>query len=295
MGGGEKVLFQALKALQDEKEFQNDTLIVYSGAETSLQQLCKKVKEKFSTQINLKRNNLQFVKLKTHETMHAENYPSWTLLWQLIAYNKVCAEALRLKPCDVFIDTIGVGFAYPLVKILFGCKIVSYTHYPTISSDMISQIDTNQFNNQVAGNPLLKIGKRFYYHVLKLLYGQCGRFADQIATNSSWTDKHIRALWNQPKKTMIIYPPCDTKDLLDASPLDGPKENVMVSCGQFRPEKLHAQQLEIWKAALPKLPPNSIFYMIGGTRGDADDKLLMDLKKMATDLNLKDSVRFVVN
>jgi hypothetical protein len=35
--------------------------------------------------------------------------------------------------------------------------------------------------------------------------------------------------------------------------------------------------------------------MIGGTRGDADDKLLMDLKKMATDLNLKDSVRFVVN
>ena len=46
---------------------------------------------------------------------------------------------------------------------------------------------------------------------------------------------------------------------------------------------------------MPKLPPNSIFYMIGGTRGDADDKLLSDLKKMAIDLNLKDSVRFVVN
>ena len=69
----------------------------------------------------------------------------------------------------------------------------------------------------------------------------------------------------------------------------------MVSCGQFRPEKQHAQQLEIWKAALPKLPPGSLFYMIGGTRGEADVQLLNDLKKMAVDMNLKDSVRFVVN
>ena len=69
--------------------------------------------------------------------MHAHNYPSWTLLWQMIAYQKVCAEALSKMPCDVFVDTIGVGFAYPLVQVLFGCKVVSYTHYPTISSDML--------------------------------------------------------------------------------------------------------------------------------------------------------------
>lgn len=75
--------------------------------------------------------------------MNAEKYPTFTLLWQLIAYNKVCIEALSTVPCDVFIDTIGVGFAYPLVKILFGCKIVSYTHYPTISSDMLKQVGTN--------------------------------------------------------------------------------------------------------------------------------------------------------
>ena len=68
--------------------------------------------------------------------MLAEKYPSWTLFWQAIAYNKVCAEALRNTPCDIFIDTIGVGFAYPLVWTLFGCQILSYTHYPTISSDM---------------------------------------------------------------------------------------------------------------------------------------------------------------
>ena len=128
--------------------------------------------------------------------MEAENYPSLTLLWQLIAYNRVCAEALSTMPCDIFIDTIGVGFAYPLVKILFGCQIVSYTHYPTISSDMLKQIDTNQFNNRVAGSFVLRSVKRIYYMILKLAYSFCGRFADAIAANSSWTEAHLLALWN---------------------------------------------------------------------------------------------------
>jgi len=80
--------------------------------------------------------------------MHATNYPSFTLLWQMIAYNCVCFEALCAYPCDVFIDTIGVACAYPLVKLLLNCKVVSYTHYPMISTDMLKQIGQGaQFNN----------------------------------------------------------------------------------------------------------------------------------------------------
>jgi alpha-1,2-mannosyltransferase len=60
-------------------------------------------------------------------------------------------EALNKFPCDLIIDTIGVGFAYPLVKLVFGLKIVSYTHYPTISSDMLAQTDSVQFNNRTTG------------------------------------------------------------------------------------------------------------------------------------------------
>jgi len=44
---------------------------------------------------------------------------------------------MSVFPCDVFIDTVGVGFAYPIVKILFGVKVASYTHYPAISYDML--------------------------------------------------------------------------------------------------------------------------------------------------------------
>ena len=56
---------------------------------------------------------------------------------QLLAFQVTCFEAMTEFPCDVFIDTVGVGFAYPLVKLLFGVKVASYTHYPTISQDML--------------------------------------------------------------------------------------------------------------------------------------------------------------
>ena len=64
--------------------------------------------------------------------------PSLTLMWQCIGYWTVMYEALSKNPTDLVIDTIGVGFAYPLVKIVFGLKCISYTHYPTISTDMLS-------------------------------------------------------------------------------------------------------------------------------------------------------------
>lgn len=127
--------------------------------------------------------------------MEALNYPSFTLLWQMLAYNEVCVEALTLRPCDVFVDTVGVGFAYPLVKLLFGCQVVSYTHYPTISSDMLKQIDVAQFNNKHSASAVRRALKKVYYKGLMVLYAWCGVFADQIATNSTWTDDHINKLW----------------------------------------------------------------------------------------------------
>jgi alpha-1,2-mannosyltransferase len=67
---------------------------------------------------------------------------------QSIANIVTCYEALTLFPCDVFIDTVGVGSAFPMIKVLFGVKLLSYTHYPTVSSDMLKQTDTKSFNNK---------------------------------------------------------------------------------------------------------------------------------------------------
>jgi hypothetical protein len=44
---------------------------------------------------------------------------------------------------------MGVGFGYPFVKLLFGIKIYSYTHYPIVSLDMVA-------NNTGEGTSLKK-------------------------------------------------------------------------------------------------------------------------------------------
>jgi alpha-1,2-mannosyltransferase len=134
----------------------------------------------------------------------------------------------------VFIDTVGVGFAYPAIKVLFGVKVVSYTHYPTISSDMLKQTESKSFNNKQSG--LFAKGKKVYYYILIQLYKICGKFADQHATNSTWTHNHITEMWGQCNVTKI-YPPCDTSEIMEKIPLDAPRENILVSFAQFRPEK----------------------------------------------------------
>jgi hypothetical protein len=67
------------------------------------------------------------------------------------------------------------------------------------------------------------------------------------------------------------YPPVDTTDLMNAIPdLTAPRQNLMVSFAQFRPEKDQAMQLRVWKKVLPKIPKNSEFWLIGTVR-DEDD------------------------
>ena len=85
---------------------------------------------------------VEFVQLKTHIWMDPSHYPSFTMLWQIIAYHRTCFEALFTHPCDIFVDTVGVAFTFPFLKATFGVKLASYTHYPTISQDMLRQTET---------------------------------------------------------------------------------------------------------------------------------------------------------
>lgn len=80
--------------------------------------------------------------LNQAESLKPEHYPSLTIVWQAVASIRVCFEALQAAPCDVFVDTMGVGFAYPFVKIFFGPKVVAYTHYPIMSYDMLKVVTT---------------------------------------------------------------------------------------------------------------------------------------------------------
>lgn len=111
-----------------------------------------------------------------------KNYPSFTLFWQCLGFILCSCHAMATCPCDVFVDTMGVGFGYPFVKMIGNVKIFSYTHYPIVSSDMIDVVasGTGQFNNSasIAKSPFKKSVKIIYYQILVWFYRFCGTFAD---------------------------------------------------------------------------------------------------------------------
>ncbi|KAF9597992.1 hypothetical protein IFM89_023477 [Coptis chinensis] len=48
-------------------------------------------------------------------------------------------EALCKYTPSFYFDTSGYAFTYPLARI-FGYKVICYTHYPTISTNMVSRV-----------------------------------------------------------------------------------------------------------------------------------------------------------
>lgn len=45
-------------------------------------------------------------------------------------------ECILTQPVNIFCDTIGAAFTFPIVKLLSGyqIKVIAYVHYPIISS-----------------------------------------------------------------------------------------------------------------------------------------------------------------
>ncbi len=73
---------------------------------------------------------------------------------------------------------MGIGYAYPFVKLFFGPQIYSYTHYPLVSYDMMRDVinGVSQFNNrqEIAGSKLMSNLKKVYYVMLTYIYSFCG-------------------------------------------------------------------------------------------------------------------------
>lgn len=123
------------------------------------------------------------------------------------------------------------------------------------------------FNNnaRISSSVTVSNLKLVYYQCFAHLYSFVGSYATTVMVNSSWTHKHIAELWNFPyeklspkrassnkknkNKLLLVYPPCNTSTL-ESIPLDREshdqthKKRVIVSIGQFRPEKHHVLQIK---------------------------------------------------
>ncbi|KAL9185136.1 hypothetical protein ACHAXT_002913 [Thalassiosira profunda] len=306
-GGGERVLWKSIQALGELREgkvakrrtktkkesggidgddvrlqnCRNLSVVVYTidkHSDNYDEEVREKVRERFSITVPSSLP-LHFVHL--HE-----------LAW--------CA--LGVVTPHVFVDTTGCAFTFFVAKVLAGCKVATYVHYPTISTDMLSLVRERRpsYNNdaKIAANPLVTYAKLAYYSMFAVCYGLVGSLADLTMVNSTWTKGHIQYLWRLAGKIHVVFPPVDTKSLKEL-PLKG-RENLILSIGQFRPEKDHvlqlqsfAKMLEMYDGAMRTAGAKLI--LIGSCRGDDDQERVDQLQRRARELGIQDNVSFVLN
>lgn len=249
---------------------------------------------------------------------------------------------LRFTP-HVFLDSTGYAFTYVVARWFFGCTVVAYTHYPTISTDMLDRVRERRptYNNteRVAGNAVARCHRLSDYvldpaHLWQspqtcLLPTICqalcpgwssGRHCDgelhldqephqqTVPGEARRTNpgSHTRA--QIPSRTSIVYPPCNTTTLQrlphrlvtpsGATQLLCGRERLVISIGQFRPEKDHMLQLRAFHQFLnaPSHPPAAtldtardtiLFAMIGGCRNEGDKQRIEELQAEARRLGIQ--------
>ncbi|KAG2225030.1 hypothetical protein INT45_003230 [Circinella minor] len=296
-GGGERVLWTAIRDVQ--REFPHVICVVYTGdIDASKEQILFRVKNRFN--IDLDPRTLAIVYLHARYLVEDSRYPRFTLLLQSLSSMVLGYEAMSKLVPDIYFDTMGYAFTYPVVHYLTHVKIATYTHYPTISSDMLQRVyeRRRQYNNdsQLATSAIWTSGKLIYYHMFSWVYGWCGSFAEIVMVNSSWTKGHIDQLWKTEAE--IVYPPCDT-ERLNVLDLNNRMPKI-VSVAQFRPEKDHAMQIQAMAKLFEKHPKwkdekDLELVMIGSSRNEGDERRIVGLRKLAQELNVEKYVRFEVN
>jgi alpha-1,2-mannosyltransferase len=243
--------------------------------------------------VSIVRDKIIFIPLKSWRYLEAKRYPRLTLILSSIGSLLSGWEAMmQLRP-KIFFESVGFAFIYPLAW-FFGAKVIAYVHYPTISSDMLKRVVSREaaFNNQahVAKSALLSSLKLWYYKLFSVIYGYVGSYCDVVMVNSSWTAGHINDIWRIPKRTFLVYPPCDTSSLVEF-PFNN-REKIIVSVAQFRPEKDHELQIDIIKEMVRRkkhhFGPNGFkLVLIGSVRNGQDLELVENLDRRIRDAGLE--------
>ncbi|KAF6725118.1 GDP-Man:Man(3)GlcNAc(2)-PP-Dol alpha-1,2-mannosyltransferase [Oryzias melastigma] len=319
-GGGERVLWCAIRALQNRSvavrllnrrfllgvnpgffcRYEDINVVVYTGdLGVSGRVIVEGARRRFN--IVLPRP-VHFVFLRHRLLVEPGLFPHFTLLGQSVGSVFLGWEALTEFVPDLYIDSMGYAFTLPLFRYLGGCRVATYLHYPTISTDMLSVVRERnpRFNNPdyISNSLLLSAFKVFYYFLFALLYGMAGSCSDLIMVNSSWTLNHILSLWRSPNRTCLVYPPCDVGAFLDV-PLEeedgGGKSRSLVSVGQFRPEKDHQLQIRAFKKVLDRSRAALKLVLVGGCRNQEDEERVLLLRGLCQELGVADRVEFKLN
>lgn len=141
--------------------------------------------------------------------------------------------------------------------------------------------------------------KLCYYCLFAILYGLTGSLCDMVMVNSTWTYNHISYLWRLAKNRIhVVFPPCNTDSLQKLNVNN--REDLILSIGQFRPEKDHSLQIRSFakmKELVLGLPGGKDLklVLVGSCRGKEDEERVLYLSKLAESLHMENDVVFVLN
>ncbi len=276
------------------------TYRVYHGDAVDDAEIVRKVQERFGITLS---HPVQFVRLSRRQWVESAQYPVLTLLGQalgsiVLALDMLLCDGVNSTPRFVF-DSMGYGFAYPVFAAVGGCTVLSYTHYPMISSDMLNRVlerrPQHNNNDTVAASATLSRAKWLYYRAFAWAYGRVGRWSQLSIVNSRWTANHIRSIWGV--EVHVVYPAVDTRSF-DGFALDS-RDDIVISVAQFRPEKDHALQLRamaalrvLWRERFGKAATPPRLVMIGSVRNAGDAEIVARLKELAASLSLTEGREF---
>ena len=300
-GGGERVLWVAIRDLLRESSGGTSSpwrVVVYTGDAASDDEIRAHAASRFGVHVPA---DVEFVRLKLRGWIEPKRYPVATLIGQALGSLVLAAEAVARCPPHTLVDTTGLHFCLPLLRLFGVPKLACYVHYPIISSDMIGAVQQRKaahnnarvFARSAAGAQL----KLAYYRLLVWVYAKAGRVSHATMANGSWTAGHIRALW--AVAPALVFPPCDTAALqaLPMEPPGGPAHSraarrLVLSVAQFRPEKDHAKQIRSFATVLrtwQAMPAETrgarpTLVVAGAVRHADDERRLAELKTLAESL-----------
>ncbi|KRT80370.1 hypothetical protein AMK59_8724 [Oryctes borbonicus] len=296
-GGGEKVLWAAIQALQNK--YPNVEFYIYTGdIEATPDEILEKVHKNLNIKVD---KSVKFIYLNKRRFVEARMYPYFTLLGQSLGSMYLGYEALQQLNPDIFIDTTGYSFTLPIFKYIGGCKTGCYVHYPIITVEMLKRVSARRetYNNRgfIARSPFLTGAKLLYYRIFAGLYSLCGSCSDISLVNSTFTLEHLTSLWNRPLH--LVYPPSEVEHLKSIPRDKCPQKIRILSLAQFRPEKDHHLQIQAMYE-LREIIPEEIFenltlVLCGSCRNIDDANRVKDLIDFSKHLSLERYVEFRVN
>ncbi|CAI4036055.1 hypothetical protein SMKI_14G2710 [Saccharomyces mikatae IFO 1815] len=282
-GGGEKVLWKAVD-ITLRKDPKN-VIVIYSGdfvggENVTSENILNDVKVKFD--YDLDSDRIFFISLRLRYLVDSSTWKHFTLIGQAIGSMLLAFESIIQCPPDIWIDSMGYPFSYPIVaKFLRRIPIVTYTHYPIMSKDMLNKLF------KMPKKSINVYGKILYWKIFMLIYQSIGSKIDIVITNSTWTNNHIKKIW-QSSTCKIIYPPCSTEKLVDWKQKfgrsSGERLGQAIVLAQYRPEKRHKLIIESYATFLKKLPdsvPPIKLIMVGSTRSKQDEDYVKSLQDWA--------------